>query len=243
MRRTAGLLLALALTVAIAAAAIRDDPSTGPDPSLAAVTTPILTPDGPPTLQPLAEAGALQLDVPIRQERITAVVYHGIGDANTIPLQPIGRQLNAGFFSRLGERVFGGSSSSGPRYYVDDSGSGPDTGSVDIGAPAGTTVYSPVSGVVVSVRPFQLDGRAWGNVVQIRPDLAPAVTVTLTNLDASGNGVAIAVGDRIKSAQTALGTVIDLSKVLEQTVARYTSDEGNHVAMSIAPAAGASPIL
>jgi hypothetical protein len=37
--------------------------------------------------------------------------------------------------------------------------------------------------------------------------------------------------------------VIDLSKVLEQTVARYTSDEGNHVAMSIAPAAGASPIL
>ena len=59
MRRTAGLLLALALTVAIAAAAIRDDPSTGPDPSLAAVTTPILTPDGPPTLQPLAEAGAL----------------------------------------------------------------------------------------------------------------------------------------------------------------------------------------
>ena len=108
MRRTAGLLLALALTVAIAAAAIRDDPSTGPDPSLAAVTTPILTPDGPPTLQPLAEAGALQLDVPIRQERITAVVYHGIGDANTIPLQPIGRQLNAGFFSRLGERVFGG---------------------------------------------------------------------------------------------------------------------------------------
>jgi hypothetical protein len=33
MRRTAGLLLALALTVAIAAAAIRDDPSTAPTPA------------------------------------------------------------------------------------------------------------------------------------------------------------------------------------------------------------------
>jgi hypothetical protein len=243
MRRSAGLVLALALTVVIAAAAIRSDPGSTPDPVSAAVPTPGLIPDGPPKLQPLAEAGALQLDVPIRQERITAIVYHGIGDSNAIPLQPVGRQVNAGFLSRLGDRIFGGSSSNGPRYYVDGSGPGPDTGSVDIGAPAGTTVYSPVSGVVVSVRPFQLDNRQWGNVIQIRPDLAPAVTVTLTNLNARSNGIHVQVGDRVTRATTELGMVIDLSKVLEQTVARYTSDQGNHVAVSIAPAAGASPIL
>jgi hypothetical protein len=231
------------MTVAIAAAAMRGGSTQGPDTSFAAVAPATLAPDGPPRLQPLAEAGALQLDVPIRQERVTAIVYHAIGDANVIALEPVGKQANAGFLSRLGDRLFGSGSSDGPRYYVNDGGSGPDTGSVDVGAPAGTTVYSPVDGVVVSVRPFLLDGKQWGNIVQLRPDLAPAVTVTLTNLDARGGGIDVQVGDRVARADTRLGTVIDLSKVLEQTVARYTSDEGNHVAISIAPAAGSSPIL
>ena len=37
-------------------------------------------PDGPPTLESLATASdGLQMDVPITQKRITAIVYHGGG--------------------------------------------------------------------------------------------------------------------------------------------------------------------
>jgi hypothetical protein len=37
--------------------------------------------------------------------------------------------------------------------------------------------------------------------------------------------------------------VIDLSKLIDQTVARYTSDAGNHASIQISPAPGASPLL
>ena len=37
--------------------------------------------------------------------------------------------------------------------------------------------------------------------------------------------------------------MIDLSKLIDQTVARYTSDAGNHASIQISPAPGASPLL
>jgi hypothetical protein len=242
LRRTGGLLLSLSLTVVVALAAMHGNGGAPSTAGIAAVPTATLAADGPPRPQPLAALGSFQLEVPIRQERITAIVYHGIGDANVIPLQPIGTQVNAGFLTRLTDRLFGGGSPDGPRYAIDDAGAGPDTGSVDVGAIAGTTVYAPADGVVVSVRPYYLDGRRYGNVVQIRPDAAPSITITMTNLTTL-RSAPVQVGDRVEAARTALGTVIDLSQVLEQTLARYTNDAGNHVAISLGPAAGASPIL
>src|SRR5690349_22465889 len=37
------------------------------------------------------------------------------------------------------------------------------------------------------------------------------------------------VGDQVIAARTRLGTVIDLSRVITQELAKYTSDAGNHV--------------
>ena len=45
-----------------------------------------LAPDGPPI--PTLMAGGpngLELDVPIAQARVTAIVYHGVGDATRSP--------------------------------------------------------------------------------------------------------------------------------------------------------------
>jgi len=213
---------------------------TQPPPSVAASTSPGLAPDRPPRIEPLANAGALELDVPVTQARITAIVYHGVGNANVIPLQPVGHQINASFLARLGNRLFGRSSDTPPGYYVDDSAEGPDTGSVDVGAAAGTTIYAPATGVVVAVRPFVLNGKQWGDVVQIRPDDAPAVTVSMTNLERDPD---VDVGTRVTAGRTPVGKIADLSAVLQQTLARYTSDAGNHVAISIGPAPGTSPLL
>ena len=40
----------------------------------------------------------------------------------------------------------------------------------------------------------------------------------------------------MSAAKTKLGTIVDLSKVLSQEVAKYTSDAGNHVHIEVGPA-------
>ena len=61
-----------------------------------------LAPDGPPipTLHGRRPNG-LELDVPIAQARVTAIVYHGVGDARVIALAPSGHQKNAGLVTKL----------------------------------------------------------------------------------------------------------------------------------------------
>ena len=43
------------------------------------------------------------------------------------------------------------------------------------------------------------------------------------------------IGQPVKASQTKLGTIVDLSKLLDQTVAHYTSDAGNHASIQISP--------
>ena len=51
------------------------------------------------------------------------------------------------------------------------------------------------------------------------------------------------MGSPVHASLTPLGKIVDLSKLLHQTVANYTSDAGNHVSMQVSPAPGASPLL
>lgn len=203
--------------------------------------SPELAPNAPPNPpETLATVSALRLELPVSQKRVTAIVYHSTGATNALPLTPAGHQKNAGFFARLGERLFGGGGSQGPSYYIDSSGSSSDTGAVDVGAPAGTDVYSPVDGVVVSVQPYVLNGEVRGSIVQIRPSDFAAVIVTVGNL---GKHLDVNVGSPVQASVTQLGQIVDLSRLLRQTVANYTSDAGNHASLQVSPAPAASPLL
>jgi hypothetical protein len=243
LRRLGGLALALVLTAAVALGLMRDGSHSSP-PGVAAANAAELAPDTAPQPIEIASAGSLVLSLPIAQGRVTAIVYHGTGDPTAIPLQPSGHQRNAGFLARLGDTLFGGSSSSsGPAYYIDNSAQGPDTAELDVGAPATTHVYAPVSGQVVAIQPRVLNGSsnaAYGSIVQIRPTAAPAVLVDVSNIRVPPT---LRVGSQVTSSQTRLGTVVDLSHVISQTVAKYTSDAGNHVAITLSRAPGASPLL
>jgi len=203
----------------------------------ASAVAPNVAPDPPETL---ATVSVLPLELPVSQGRVTAIVYHATGNTTALPLTPAGKQQNAGFFARLSDRLFGSGSSSGPAYYIDGGGSGPDTSSVDVGAPAGTSVYSPVDGVVVSVQPYVLNGAVRGSIVQIRPSDLAAVIVTVGNLS---RHLDVDVGTPVQASVTRLGTIVDLSKLIQQTVSKYTSDAGNHVSLQVSPAPGASPLL
>ena len=180
----------------------------------------------------MAVQGDLRIQLPISQATVTAIGYHG-GDLGGLALDPVGQQSNEGLFSRLVHWVFGGRGT-GLRYYRMGGGEGPPTGAVDVGAPAGTDVYSPVDGTVVSIRDDILNGRPYGNVIEIEPSGAPSVVVSLTRLRTDP---ALAVGSAVVAGSTKVGTVVDLSTVEEQALARHTRDAGNHVTLEVHPAA------
>ena len=226
----------LLIVVTIVATALRSGSSTNSPAAIASVVPPSqLAPNAPPAPLGMATApGNLVLDVPINHRRITAIVYHGVGTQNVVPLVPLGSQKNAGILNTIAKMLTGApDSGGGPSYYVDDAGQGPSTGSVDVGAVAGTDVYSPVDGKIASIRPYVIDGRAHGSVIEIQPTSTPADVVTLTNV-APAPGVV--VGTTVSAAKTKLGSVVDLSKVLTQELAKFTSDAGNHVHIEVGPA-------
>jgi hypothetical protein len=225
----------LLVVVTVIATALRSGSSSSTSAAIASVPPTQLAPNAPPAPVGLATApGNLVLDVPVTQRRITAIVYHGVGTSQVIPLVPIGSQRNAGILSTIAKMLTGTpDSGGGPSYYIDDAGQGPSTGSVDVGAVAGTDVYSPVDGKIVSIRPYVIDGKAHGSEIEVQPTSTPADVVTLTNLRTTSG---IGVGTPVSAAKTKLGTIVDFSKVLSQEVARYTSDAGNHVHIEVGPA-------
>jgi len=241
-RRRIALAVVLLVVVTVVATALRSGSSPSTSAAIASVPPTQLAPNAPPAPAGLATApGNLVLDVPISRRRVTAIVYHGVGTSRIVPLVPIGTQKNAGILSTIAKMLTGTpDSGGGPGYYIDDAGEGPSTGSVDVGAVAGTDVYSPVDGKIVSIQPYVINGSAHGSEIEIQPTSTPADVVTLTNLRTTGG---IAVGTAVSAAKTKLGMVVDLSKVLSQEVAKYTSDAGNHVHLEVGPAPAGSNLF
>lgn len=191
-----------------------------------------LLPAGRPQPLVIAKLDALRIQLPIEASRVTAIGFHSAGDG-TLALEPVGRQGNAGLFARLGHRLFGGGGG-GPVWYQLGGGQGPETGGLDVGAAAGTNVYSPVDGTIVGLMPYVLNGRHFGVRLDIQPASAPSIVVTLTHVAPSA---ALSVGKRVTASVTRLGTVFDLSGVERQSLAHYTNDAGNHVELDVRPAA------
>ncbi len=203
-----------------------------PVPATAPAPATRLLPSGPPQPQVVAMHGPLRLDLPIAQNRVTAIGYHASGDG-ALALDAVGHQANAGFVSRIGHRLFGGGSS-GLRYYVISGGTGSETATLDVGAAPGTDVYSPVDGTIVGITPYVLDGKAYGARIDIQPSGSPSLVVSLTHA-APGSGPDR--GSTIGATASRVGTVVDFSGVEQMALARYTQDAGNHVAMSLHTAA------
>ncbi len=188
-------------------------------------------PNGPPLAMIVATQGSLHLYLPISEGAVTALGYHGT-DGTSLPLQPVGRQANEGVLTRIVHSLFGGGET-GPTYYELGGGQGSGTGALDVGAPAGTDVYSPVDGTVVSIESFVLDGKKYGNTLEIQPSQEPSVVVGVTRLRADPS---LTVGEPVLTGKSKIGTVIDLSGVEKQTLASVAHDAGNHVTMEVDPA-------
>jgi hypothetical protein len=191
-----------------------------------------LLPAGPPHPQVVALEGSLRLELPIAQGRVTAIGYHASGDG-ALALEPVGHQANQGFVTRVARSLFGGRGS-GLRYYVLGGGEGPATSTLDVGAAPGTDVYSPVDGTIVGITPYIIDGKRLGARIDIQPSANPSIVISLTHLRPDPS---LTVGSSLASTTSKVGTVVDFTGVERQALAKYTTDAGNHVAVSAHPAA------
>jgi hypothetical protein len=181
-----------------------------------------------PFPQILAMHGAVRLQMPIAQAKRTAIGYHAAPDG-ALPLSPLGHQGNEGALQRIFHKVFGGGGGSPTWYRL----SGGATTALDVGASAGTDVYSPVDGTIVGITPYVVAGHRYGARIDIQPQVAPSVIVSLTQLRSDPS---LAVGRNVVSGRSRLGVVADLSRVERQALARYTNDSGNHVSVELRPA-------
>jgi hypothetical protein len=190
-----------------------------PRPSLASVA------QTRPTPEIVAQRGSLSLQLPISQHRVTAIGYHSANDG-ALSLKPVGHQANEGLVQRVVHGIFGGGGSS-PKWYQLTGGG---TSAIDVGAPVGSDVYAPVDGTVVAIRPFIVEGKAYGSEIDIQPQNAPSLVAAVTQLVADP---ALTVGTSVVSGATKLGRVADLAAIEHQALARYTNDAGNHVTVVV----------
>jgi hypothetical protein len=191
-----------------------------------------LLPAGPPTLQAIARLGALTVDLPVNQSRITAIGYYAASDG-ALGLDPIGTQANQGLLKRMVHAIVGGGSG-GPKWYQLPGGDGPATSALDVGAPPGTEVYAPTDGTIVGIEKTILDGKVRGERIDLQPASAPSLVVSVANITADPS---LTVGASVTAGSTKLGILLDLSSVEKQSLSRYTNDAGNHVLIEVHAAA------
>jgi hypothetical protein len=222
-RRFALLLLLAAVTlVAILLTAFGGSAKTaarplGLDPATSSQTRPFP--------QILAMRGAIRLQMPVAQGRRTAIGYHDAPDG-ALPLAPLGHQGNEGVLKRVFHKVFGGGGGA-PTWYRLSTGP---TSALDVGAAPGTDVYSPVDGTVVGITPYIVAGHPFGARIDIQPQAAPSLIVSVTQLKADPS---LTVGANVVSGATRLGLVANLARVERQALSRYTNDAGDHVSVTV----------
>lgn len=185
------------------------------------------------SLQPeplvLATIGNLRVQSPIAQDGLTAVGFHDSQDGALV-LQPVGPQANEGLLARLWHRMTGSSRTGFPWYQLE----GGALRTLEVGASAGTDVYSPVDGTVVAIRDHVVSGRPMGSELELRPSAAPSLVVYLQNVRPDP---ALTVGANVAAGSSKLGTVVDISSIERQSLAGYAGDAGNNVSIQVYPSA------
>ena len=125
---------------------------------------PLPVTSAPPDPQVLATVGNLRIQSPVAQGGVTAVGFHGSAEGALV-LKPVGPQRNEGLLARLWHRITGASKTGLAWYQL----SGGPLRTLDVGAVAGTDVYSPVDGTVVAIRDQIVSGKVVGSEVELRP--------------------------------------------------------------------------
>ncbi len=106
---------------------------------------------------------------------------------------------------------------------------GPPDTAVDIGAPAGSTVYAPVTGTIIAITSYELYGKHEDIEIHIQPAGWPDIDLVLIHV----SDVSVNVGERVTAGVTPLATVRLLSDRIDHQLGQYSTDPGDHVHMQL----------
>ena len=204
----------VALLAIVLAVMGNDAAGEGAGPLASPVPSPELGAGARPPNVIIARAEGVNVHLPVDPDRVTAIAFHSIDDSSGVALEASGAVTIHRTESR--GRI------------------GPDTAGLDVGAPAGTTVYAPVDGVIASISDYMVSGRIQGYEITITPAIAASgLVLRIAHLGDRDVGERPSVGTPVRAGVTPLGTVHDFSDVAEQELSQFTSDAGNHVDMAL----------
>ncbi len=206
-------LLAVAVIVAVVLAATWG--GTAADAPVGPVASPVPAAAGAtaPQRVVMGRSGRLEVVLPVAEKQVTAIYFHGLSDPGAIAMTPASGLTN--------------------KVTAEDGSSGTLTSAVDVGATAGSVVYSPVDGVVTAVSPYRVFGRPEGLAIVLTPSGMPDVAVSITHVEPAPDGVVLQVGSAVGAGRTVIGRVRDMSRVETPAIASYTNDSGNHIAIEL----------
>lgn len=177
-------------------------------------------------------AGVEGVDVvlPVAGDVTTAVAYHPVDNANTVPFTPGGDRISGGGLGETLGDIFAGGG--GVQYYLMDGTGGqtsPATSGLDVGAVPGSPVVSPADGKVVGIKPYSILGRYPDVEIDIQLASDPSLLLVVTHVAE----VQVSLGDTVAAGDTQLGVVRGFPAGLDQALSRYTSDTGDHVQLMV----------
>ncbi|MSO43720.1 MAG: hypothetical protein EXQ74_00165 [Thermoleophilia bacterium] len=160
----------------------------------------------------IGRAGQVEVVLPVAEQHVTAIYFHPVAEPGAINMVP----------------------ATGLAFEVaSDTGGGQGTAGVDVGALAGTPVYSPVDGVITAVVPHRVFGRSEGLEIIITPSGVPDAAVRVTRVEPAPDGLVPRIGSAVGAGRTIIGRVRDLSGVAEFDIAQFTNDAGNNVQVEV----------
>ena len=192
--------------------------SSGPSPSAAVAAD-------PETYPAFARIGDRNLLLPVAAGNATIIAYQPVSDDRAVQFSPTGEQANSNALVRFFRGIFAGAPS--VRYYLlTGQGSGA-TGSILVGAAAGSPVRAPVSGTVTAVKQYKLYGKYDDVQIDIRPDEMSGITFSILFVE----DPVVSIGEVVTAGKTGLGKVRECPQELGKQLSIYTHDSGSHVFM------------
>lgn len=174
-----------------------------------------------------ARLGDRNLLLPVAAGDATIIAYQAVSDERAIPLTPIGDQANSNALVRFFRSIF--SSQPAVRYYVLEGTEGEPNTSVLVGAPPGSPVTAPVSGVVTGVKEYLLYGKYADVQIDIRPEKSSGISVSMLFI----SDPVVSIGEVVTAGKTQLGKVRECPEDLGEALALYTHDSGSHVYLQV----------
>jgi hypothetical protein len=178
----------------------------------------------------VAAVEGVDVVLPVAGDVTTAVAYHPVDYANTVPFSPSGDRISGGGLGETLGDIFAGGG--GVQYYLmggTAEQTSPATSGLDVGAVPGSAVVSPVDGKVVAIKPYQILGRYADVEIDIQLARDPSLILVVTHVA----HVAVSLGDTVAGGDTQLGEVRGLPAGLDQALRQYTSDTGDHVQLMV----------